>query len=82
MMVSTANLGRSRSHLNLQQGCEMLDTWPSCRCISMSPACALTSCRQRQSGLVLAIRASTPLLVAERIPLGLRLVSQNMQFDR
>src|SRR5688500_12541210 len=46
----------------------------------MSAACALTSCTQIQSGRVAAIQLSTPLVVAERMPLRLRLVKLNKEF--
>jgi orotate phosphoribosyltransferase len=42
-----------------------------------SAAWALTSCTQIQSGLATAIQDSSPLVVAERMPLRLRLVSLN-----
>src|SRR3990167_7438815 len=48
--------------------------------LAMSAAWAFTSCTQIQSGRVAAIQLSTPLLVAERMPLRLRLVNLNKEF--
>src|SRR3989338_5720913 len=48
--------------------------------LAMSAAWAFTSCTQIQSGRVAAIQLPTPLLVAERMPLRLRLVNLNKEF--